>query len=375
NEQALNHETDWVMKRKMELFNKFLEVPMPRERQEEWRYTYVEKIDMSGIERKDFSPSLSSSDKIIFTDMRTAVARHSDILRKYFLLPQAKEDKISLMQKIFWTNGIFVYVPKNMDAGLLTTKIFLDRDVMSYTLIILESGGSAEYFEEITGNTKLMTDITEIYLSEGAKLDFYLLQNTGQDTCIFSNKNAFLGKDASMSWVNGSFGGKMARLKTDNCLKGLGSSSNTNSFFIGNGKQHIDITTNAIHLAPHTTNNIANKGILKGSASSVYRGMIKIEKEAQKTVSYLSDNTIMLGNAVANSIPGLMIDANDVKASHGSTIGQIDESQIFYLTSRGITKEQAEKLIIEGFIDPSIEMIKSEGIKEIYKKAVEAKSA
>ncbi len=374
NEQALKQDADWVMKRKRELFQRLKDMPMPRERDEEWRYTEIEKIDVSCTELSDFQPNLTDSD-VIFTDMKTAIRKHPELVKKHFLLDGAKEDKISLASKIFWTNGILIYVPKGVDAGMLSSKMVLDKDVMSYTLIVLEEGASARYFEETAGNAGLMTDATDIYVGRNASLDFYVMQNTG-DPSIFSNKNAFIDKDGRMQWVAGCFGGKLARLKIDNHFREPGASAKTNSFFVGSGRQHIDITTNAIHIAPNTTNNISNKGILRQDASSVYRGMIRIEKEAQKTVSYLSDNTIMLGEkAVANSIPGLMIDANDVKASHGSTIGQIDEHQLFYLRSRGLKREQAEKLIIEGFIEPSIEAIKDEDLRDEYRKAVEAKTA
>ncbi|MBI2173284.1 MAG: Fe-S cluster assembly protein SufD [Candidatus Aenigmarchaeota archaeon] len=374
NEQALKQDADWVMKRKHELFRKLKEMPMPRERDEEWRYTEIEKIDVSGTELSDFQPKLTESD-VIFMDMKTAIRKHPELVKKYFLLDGAKEDKVSIASKIFWTNGVFIYVPKGIDAGILSSKVILDKDTMSYTLIVLEEGASVRYFEETTGNAGLMTDATDVYVGRNASLDFYVMQNTG-DSKIFSNKNAFIDKDGRLQWVAGCFGGKLARLKIDNHFREPGASAETNSFFVGSGTQHIDITTNAIHIAPNTTNNISNKGILRQDASSVYRGMIKIGKEAQKTISYLSDNTIMLGEkALANSIPGLMIDANDVKASHGSTIGQIDEHQLFYLRSRGLTREQAEKLIIEGFIEPSIEMIKDEDLRDEYRKAVEAKAA
>ena len=375
NEQTLKHEEpEWVSHRRHNLFRQFSEAPMPREREEAWRYTHLEKVDVAGVEPKDFSPGISASNEVIFIDMRTAIEKHPDLVRKYFLLPNVKEDKVSLMQKAFWNNGVFLYVPKGVDAGMLSSKMLLDKDIMSYTLIILEEGASAKYFEETTGSAKLMTDITEIYLGDNSSLDFYVLQNANGN--IFSNKNAFFGKDSRMQWVAGCFGGNLARLKIDNYFRNPGASAETNSFFVGSGRQHIDITTNAIHMAPNTTNNISNKGILRDNASSVYRGMIKIDKEAQKTISYLSDNTIMLGEkAIANSIPGLMIDANDVKASHGSTMGQVDESQLFYLRSRGLTKEQAEKLIIEGFIEPSLEAIKDENLRDVFRKIVEAKAS
>lgn len=374
NEQALKQDAEWVMKRKRELFQRLKDMPMPRERDEGWRYTNIGNVDIEGMTPGEFKPKLTESD-VIFTDMKTAIAKHPDLVKKYFLLDGANDDKISLASKVFWTNGIFIYVPKGVDAGMLSSKMLLDRDAMSYTLIVLEEGASAKYFEEVAGNAGMMTDATDIYVGRNASLDFYMMQNAG-GTKIFSSKNAFLNKDANIWWVAGCFGGSLARLKIDNHFMEPGANAETNSFFVGSGKQHMDITTNAIHIAPNTTNNISNKGILRHDASSVFRGMIKIEKEGQKTVSYLSDNTIMLGKkALANSIPGLMIDANDVKASHGSTIGQIDEHQLFYLRSRGLTKQQAEKLIIEGFIEPSIGAIKDEDLRNEYRKAVEAKTS
>src|SRR3989344_2148379 len=147
NEQTLKHEEpEWVSHRRHNLFRQFSEAPMPREREEAWRYTHLEKVDVAGVEPKDFSPGISASNEVIFIDMRTAIEKHPDLVRKYFLLPNVKEDKVSLMQKAFWNNGVFLYVPKGVDAGMLSSKMLLDKDIMSYTLIILEEGASAKYF-------------------------------------------------------------------------------------------------------------------------------------------------------------------------------------------------------------------------------------
>ncbi len=132
--------------------------------------------------------------------------------------------------------------------------------------------------------------------------------------------------------------------------------------------------TNAFHRVPNTSNNIFVKGVLKDASSSIYRGLIKIDKVAQQTNSYLSEHSLMIGKeALANSIPSLEIDANDVKASHGSTTGKVDEEQIYYLMSRGLTEKQAERLIIEGFFIPIIEKIPLESVRERITEAVEKK--
>ena len=146
-------------------------------------------------------------------------------------------------------------------------------------------------------------------------------------------------------------------------LSGKGSSAKASGIYYGYRGQHFDFTTNVYHLVPNTSCNILVKGVLDGETSSVYRGKIKINKEAQITDSYQADHVLLLGDAVSNSIPSLEIDANDVKASHGVTMGKPDEDEIFYLMARGLDNSTAEKLIINGFFSDAIDRISSEDIK------------
>jgi len=181
-----------------------------------------------------------------------------------------------------------------------------------------------------------------------------------------------LARDARFSWNIGCFGGKLSRVRQDTIFRGEGSGSETVGVFFGTSGQHIDITTNAHHTVAGTTNRILAKGVMAGNGTSVYRGMIRIEKAAQKTDSYLANNILLLSEkALANSIPGLKIDANDVKASHGATVGQIDEEQVFYLMARGLPRKEAEMLIVKGFFDPAISKIRDEGMRERYFESVE----
>ena len=151
----------------------------------------------------------------------------------------------------------------------------------------------------------------------------------------------------------------------DTYFAGKGSNCSNIGVFLGKNDEHTDITTNAHHLEENTTNDIMMNGILKDKSSSVYRGLILIDKIAQKTNSYLSNHILKLGDkTLANSIPSLKIDANDVKASHGATVGQINEEHLFYIMARGLSREQAEFLIIEGFFEPIIQKIPNEEIRD-----------
>ena len=172
-------------------------------------------------------------------------------------------------------------------------------------------------------------------------------------------------RNSAISWVSGCFGGKLNRLVIDTIFSGQGSQANNLGIFLGKGKEHIDFTTNMHHNTENTTNDVLVDGMLRDESSSVYRGLIKIPKEGQKTNSYLANHILKLGEkTLANSIPSLKIDANDVKASHGATVGQIDEEHLFYLMSRGLSRDEAERLIIEGFFEPVIQKIPLEELRE-----------
>ena len=177
--------------------------------------------------------------------------------------------------------------------------------------------------------------------------------------------------DAQIKWAWGSFGGRINRLHIDTHFNGQGSSSENLGIIIGRKKQHLDCTTNAYHNVANTTNDMMINGIMMDNSSSIYRGLIKIRKEAQGTNSYLSNHMLKLSEkALANSIPALEIDANEVKASHGATVGQIDEEQIFYLRSRGLSLEESERLIAEGFFEPIIHKMENAGIQEKFRAAI-----
>ncbi|MBI2130155.1 SufD family Fe-S cluster assembly protein [Candidatus Woesearchaeota archaeon] len=154
-------------------------------------------------------------------------------------------------------------------------------------------------------------------------------------------------------------------MRIDTLFNGEGSQSENLGVFVGRSREHIDITTNVYHNTAHTTNNIMVDGILKDSSSSVYRGLIRIEKAGQQTNSYLSNHILKIGEkSLGNSIPALEIEANDVKASHGATVGQVSEEHLFYLMSRGLTREDAENMIVQGFLEPIISKIPSEELRE-----------
>lgn len=360
----------WIAQARKKAFESFEEASIPSEKEESWRYT-----DLHGLNIMDFSPPIFHDPVITFDksnavveNMKVAASKYPEIIKKYISKRKGNADKFSLMNDAFWTSGSFIHVPRNE-----TLKVECRAgSCMANSLIILEPGSSLDFTEMLSSNsTSLNTINYDIFCGEGAKMSFTSLQNFSVNDTTFSNMAAFMEKDASINWNIISVGSGMSRAKIDTYFNGPGSRGETLCIFLGRGNQHIDLTTNAFHNSPNTYNNILAKGVVKDKSSSVYRGMIKISKQAQMTDSYLSDHTLKLSEqSVANSIPGLMIDANDVKASHGATIGHVDEQQMFYLMSRGLPRHEAEQMIVEGFFEPVLEKISSQSIREEIKRLV-----
>ncbi|MBI2676163.1 MAG: Fe-S cluster assembly protein SufD [Candidatus Aenigmarchaeota archaeon] len=370
-----NKEPEWLAKLRRGSFETFESLPMPTMKDEEYKYTDLKEIDLSKIEAA-WKPSEvkfefdkeNETNGLIVTDMRAALEKHGRLVEKYFMKADTKQDKFVSLQQAFWTNGVFVYVPE----GMAVERLACEFSGICRNLIILEENSRLNYFENRGNGNIFSADFTEIYLHDNSKLDFVFYQNLPETVFDFSAKAAALQNDASVDWIFGLFGGKLNKLKIETFFRGKGSSSTTNGVFFGHKSQHFAIDTNAYHIAEHTANNILVKGVMAGESSSVYRGLIKIEKQAQQTDSYLADHTLLLSEkALANSIPSLKIDANDVRATHGATVSKIDDEQLFYLMSRGLGRKEAEMLIVKGFFENVLERLGDKEIKAMVAKVIE----
>jgi Fe-S cluster assembly protein SufD len=200
------------------------------------------------------------------------------------------------------------------------------------------------------------------------------LQSLSENCWNFGHAKAVLEKDATIDWTIGSIGSKFSKDFSDLQLSGRGSNGKISGFYFANHNQHMDHETSQNHLAPNTTSDLLFKGALTDSSRTVWRGMIYVAKDAIKTDGYQANRNLILSeNARADSIPGLEILTDDVRCTHGATVGKIDQDLIFYLESRGIPREEAEKLVIEGFFEPVLERIPLESIQELFRKAISKK--
>ncbi|MBI4163204.1 MAG: SufD family Fe-S cluster assembly protein [Candidatus Aenigmarchaeota archaeon] len=353
---------------KEEAMQKYGELALPKENEEPWRYTDLRLFNL---------PKSSGTKVEIKIEGDTQFVKPlntSDI--KNFSKLFVPKDKIDFLHAASWKDGFLIQVPKNKSANI---KISTNSDSSSHNIIILEENATLKLFYdyncfgETTPGTDVQsaskhtgvkacisTDVTEIFSGASSNIQFVTTRKS-QHAYNFSTMLCDLQKNANIKWVFAASGGKLTRIKVNSIFNGEGASSESIDMFTAKNGGHIDITTNAEHIAQNTTNNMHSRGVLYDNSSSIYRGLIKIDKQAQKTSSHLhGKNLKMSPDTTANSIPSLMIDANDVQASHGDSTSKVDENQVYYLMSRGLSKDQAEKMIVEGFFDPLLSRVPEE---------------
>jgi Fe-S cluster assembly protein SufD len=214
----------------------------------------------------------------------------------------------------------------------------------------------------------------ELFVNAGAKLQFVNIQNWDDATWTFSRERAIVAADAQVQWTVGALGSRVAKVNQEVALAGKGADAQVNGVMFTTGKQHLAYFTRQDHEAPHTRSDLLYKAGLKGRSRIVWKGMIRVEKDAQRTDAYQKDDNLILSDAArADSIPGLEIEANDVRCTHGATAGRVDEEMVFYAQARGVKRDEAIRLIVEGFFANVYDRIQLEPVRETLRQAVAAK--
>jgi Fe-S cluster assembly protein SufD len=321
---------------------------------------------------------------VIFTDLVTAEREYPDVLAKILgKVVKSDEGKFAALAATFAENGVLVYVPKGVQVEHPLHSILWGPGIgvahFSHILIWLEEGASLTYvheaasLDESDGQT-LHAGLVEINVGASANLRFVELQSWGDHVWNFSHKRARVEKDGNLDWVIAAVGTHLTKDFSDLDLVGEGAVGRMSGFYFTDGNQHLDHDTQQNHLAPNTTSDLLFKGALQGKSRSVWQGMIYVAPGAQKTDGYQANRNLILSKqARADSIPGLEIMADDVRCTHGATVGKIDANELFYLRSRGILLADAERLIVEGFFDPIMQRIPFEGVQDRLKQIITRK--
>jgi Fe-S cluster assembly protein SufD len=317
---------------------------------------------------------------VIFTDLATAYAHHAEILEKVLgQLVNVQNGKFAAMAGAFANQGALLYIPKGVHIERPLRSLMwapgVGRAHFSHILVWVEDQASATYVHESVSPTEdgqaMHAGIVEIHVGKAANLRFIELQSWGEHVWNFTHKRARLERDAKLDWILGALGSRLTKDFSEIDMVGEGSEGRMSGFYFTDGTQHFDYDTQQNHLAPHTSSDLLFKGALSGNSRSVWQGMIYVAPDAQKTDGYqLNPNLLLSENARADSIPGLEILADDVRCTHGATVGNVDPEELFYLRSRGISLKESERLIVEGFFDPVIQRVPVKELRERFAKAV-----
>ncbi len=322
---------------------------------------------------------------VIFTDWATAEREHGDLLSRLAgQVVRASEGKFAALATAFARQGAFLYVPRGVQLEQPLHSVFWGPGGgsahFSRLLIWLEDGASATLVHEAASPDEeedaLHAGLVEIHVGAAASLRFVELQSWGRHVWNFSHERARIEADGNLDWVFGAVGSRLSKNFSDLDLTGRGASGRMSGFYFADGQQHFDHDTQQNHFAPDTTSDLLFKGALMGSSRSVWQGMIYVAPGAQKTDGYQANRNLILSEqARADSIPGLEILADDVRCTHGATVGKIDPDEYFYLQSRGIPPREAYRLIVEGFFDPVLQRIPFAGVRERFLGVIDEKMA
>ena len=306
-------------------------------------------------------PEDLKSKGLVISSISDAIQNNSELVKKALEASNSNDDKFTALNNAAFNSGVFIHIPKNFvlekpihflsclsDDGLST---------ISRNVIFADESSKASIVQELyspkTENQQAYLELLNTNVAANAELSLTTLQMMDQNSVNFSTRRTDLAQDATVNWYSCLFGSVLSRYKIDYYLNGTGASTNESEVVFGNNDQHFDIQTNMNHQSPATEARVVEKSILKNRSKSLFKGMIRIKENAAKSNSFLSGRSILLDkNAKSDAIPGLEILTNDVKATHSASVAQIDEEQIFYLKSRCLSHEEAERTIVEGFLEP-----------------------
>jgi Fe-S cluster assembly protein SufD len=383
-----------------DLLERYRALPLPTTRDEHWRFTDLRGFDPEAFAQNGHraaSPAAAESMLEIDVSGLAAVSESGIEIQRapegvvFEPLSEAEkllgtlvgsDEKFAAHNLAEWKHGLLVRVPQGVELAepLYARVTGSVPDAASFwrVLVIAEEGSRFSFIEEHASATPGLTGysnaVAELFVGDGAKLEYVSIQNLSQETWHFASHRATVARDAELDWVAGGFGSKKGKIRIENDLAGQGATSRVTGAYFADGSQHLDYDTLQKHLAPNTTSDFAFKGALRDKATAVWRGMIRVEKDAQKTNAYQENRNLLLSReSHADSIPGLEIEANDVRCTHGATVSQVDRDELFYCMARGLSRGEAERLIVRGFYQEIFDRIELEPVRTALQTALEAR--
>lgn len=361
-------EPDWLLEMRLKGLNALDEANLPDVIETPGRrWTNLSELDF-----EKFIDAQSQSEQTVrkgpedveVKSFQDALEEHEELLKEYFgSVIDPAENYFTALSAALFTTGTFVYVPEGTTADEITIRGEMESpSLFSQTLVVAEESASATILESITAandsDSQYFSNIVEVVGKQNSYVQYGSLQTLPEDTYNYTLKRGTVQRDAMVNWIEGNIGSRLTRSDVETKLVGDGSETKIVGTFFGRDDQHLDVNARVWHEAAHTTADLVTRGVLDDKARSVYEGVQDVGRDAWDTSSYQRENTLMLSDdAEADASPKLIIHNHDTEASHSATVGQVDEEELLYLTSRGIDKQQAIDMLVEGFFVPVLEEI------------------
>jgi Fe-S cluster assembly protein SufD len=321
---------------------------------------------------------------ITFGTIAEAARQNPALVERYLgATVRPVENRFMALNAALRTGGAFLHVPKGVHVDR-PIRIVVSRETpglaqFPHIVVAIEAGAEATVIEEYVSAGEpgigVCDGVTELTVGDGATLHFATFQRWGGNVYHFGTERVRVGRDGRFHWTVTELGGKLRKADFEMFLEGEGAEAKLSGCYFGSETQHFDFHTYQNHKSGHSTSDLLFKGALRGRARMIYQGLIKIHPDAQRSDAYQANRNLILSNkARADSIPSLEIEANDVRCTHGATVGQVDDEQLFYLMSRGLTRHEAELLVIGGFFTPVLDRIPAESLRALVTAAVERKA-
>ncbi|MFN8527100.1 MAG: Fe-S cluster assembly protein SufD [Anaerolineae bacterium] len=334
------------------------------------------------IVRYEFSDAFRQKG-VIFTDLVSACRDHEAAVRATLMTRAVKptDGKFAALHAALWTHGVFLYVPRNVVLELPIHVVMYNTQpgtTLGHVLVVLDEGAQAtmlvDYQSAQANDQSAHIGATELIVGNGANLRYVGLQDWNRTTYEFHHQRGMVGGDGTLDWVVGTMGGKFAKNFIEVELFGQGANGRVSGMFFADHDQLFDHDTQQDHNAPLTVSDLLFKGAAKDEARSVWQGMIKSLPNMQKIDGFqASRNLVLSEEARMDAIPGLEIEADDVRCTHAATFGTLEEQPVFYLMSRGIPRPEAELMVTEGFFEELLDRVPFERVRDRLRASLEAK--
>jgi Fe-S cluster assembly protein SufD len=370
----------WLEERRRQGASLAQALPLPDHKSKGWEFTDLSGLDLAGFEPAGAAATLSEAEGATVLPLAAALSSHEELLREKLGSLVPVEDPFVARNESGWRDGVLVHVPAGTRVAepiRIEVPVEASGSAVGWrTLIVLEEGAEAEVWEHWSspddGVEALLNSVVELSVGQGATLRYVNTQDISEKSWIFATQRGQVERDGRLDWAALGFGSTRGKVRMETKLAGPGSEARVTGGYAGGPGQHLDYDTTQEHAAPNTTSDLAFRGVLAAGATSVWRGMIKVDPGAQQTDAFQESRNLLLSpEAHADAIPGLEILADDVRCTHAAAVAQIDKDQLFYLTSRGLTAATAKTLIIEGFLESLVERLAAGPVRDEISAALE----